>query len=861
MQVLNQIMIIEDNSGDILLLKKNLAEAGIAYNQLIQIKSVKELTDSSDHYNPDIVFLDLNLPDHSGLSTYNLVNTQFTHAPIIILSGLKDFDLAQKAIRLGAQDYLLKDDIDPRILSRTVAYCIERKNKEIELQESENRLRTILDTDPESIKLITVDCEVFEINKAGLNMIEAESQASVKGLSLLSIVAPAYTDQFAAMVKDAFAGIKNQMQFEMHTLKGSKRWCEINLVPYYNAAGKIILALGVARDISKQKADEEELKHSNERFVMIASTTNDAIWEWNLLTDELWSNEMHQRLYGLTRYDPVPVKEQWEERIHPNEREGILAMQDQALASQNNVFISEYRFRKTQNEYIHIFDRCYIVRNAEGKPVRMTGSMMDITEQKKAEEIIRRSNERFELIAKTTNDAVWETDLVTQQSWGNEMHQRLYGLTMADTVPDMRVWEEHIHPEEREAILQSLHNALESNENVWINEYRFLTVKDGWINIYDRTYILRNKEGQPVRLIGSMMDITERKKVEQELQQSEEKYRTLVEQATDGIFISDLSGKFHIVNTAGITLSGYSSEELKNMTIYDLAEPEDLIKNPFHFAEMRSEKGVRVERKMLCKDGSITDIEVNAKFLSDGRFLAIIRDITDRKKAEEELKSSYKSIRKLTSYLQNIREEERSHIAREIHDELGQQLTVMKMDISWINKRIAPYADEVIDNRMNEILKMLNDTVNSVRRISSDLRPSLLDDLGLVAALEWQLAEFEKRFSIKTSVEADEIFVDLPKDITTGLFRIVQESLTNVVRHAQATEINIQLRKGKGSLTLIIADNGNGFETETIKSKKTLGILGMQERTLMLNGQYSINSSKVNGTVVKVVVPVLEILL
>lgn len=861
MQVLNQIIIIEDNAGFTLFLKENLAQAGISYTQLKQIQSVEELADASFNYNPDVIFLEVALPNQRSLTTFNLVNQQFTHTPIIILSGINDLEFAQKAIRMGAQDFLFKDDIGPEILSRTVAHSIERKNKEIALQESENRLRTILDTDPESIKLITVDCEVFEINKAGLKMIEADDPESVKGMSLLSIVAPAFAEQFAEMIKNAFAGIKKQMQFEMHTLKGKKRWCEINLVPYYNAAGKIILALGVARDITRQKADEEELKHSNERFLMIASTTNDAIWEWDLQTGALWANEMHQHLYGLTIHDPVPVKEQWEERIHPNDREGILAMQDEALASQTNIFISEYRFRKTQNEYIHIFDRCYIVRNNQGEPVRMTGSMMDISEQKKAEEIIRRSNERFELIAKTTNDAIWETDLDTGETWGNEMHQQLYGLTMNDPVPNVSEWEKRIHPHEREDILQSLREALDSKENIWINEYRFLTVKDKWINIYDRTYILRNEKAKPVRLIGSMMDISERKKVEKALQQSEEKYRTLVEQATDGIFIADQTGRFHIVNTAGLIMSGYSFKELRNMTIYDLVEPEDLKTNPFRFAEMRSVKGIRAERKMLCKDGSITDVEVNAKLLSDDRFLAFIRDITDRKKAEEELKTSYRSIRKLTSYLQNIREEERTHIAREIHDELGQQLTVLKMDLSWLNKRIAHYADDMVTNRMNEVLNMLNETVNAVRRISSDLRPSLLDDLGLIAALEWQLSEFQKRSGIQTFFDADEIELNLSKEISTGLFRILQESLTNVVRHAQASEIRVYVKLHDQTLILQIEDNGAGFEIEKIKSKKTLGILGMQERTLMMGGQYSITSNKVGGTVVKVTVPLSDFLL
>jgi len=855
MHTLNQIIIIEDNKGDFLLLKENLAAASMLFNKIIHIQSIEELYALPENTNPDLIFLDLNLPDSHGIETFISVNQFFSTVPVIILSGLDDVDLALQAIQEGAQDYLIKGDCEGKILSKSVQHSIERKKNELALRESENRLRTILDTDPDCIKLMNINCEVYEINKAGLAMIEADSFESIKGGSLLPLVVSPYNKMFSNLVKEAFNGMSGQAQFEMITIKGTRRWCEINIVPYYNARRSIIWALGVTRDITKRKADEEKMKRSSERFLMITSTTNDAVWEWDLETGELWSNENHQHLYGLTINDPVPTVDVWMQKLHPDDRNNIIKKQEDALASSTNVFISEYRFKKMNGDYMNIYDRSYILRNEAGKPIRMTGSMMDITERKKAEQIISHSNERFELIAKTTNDPIWESNLETQEGWGNEMHHRLYGLTLNDPVADYKQWIEHIHPEEREQIMRSFEEALQSNENVWINEYRFFYQNKEWINIYDRTYILRDATGKPIRMMGSMIDITERKKVEEALQQSEEKYRTLVEQATDGIFISDKSGKFHIVNSAGSRMSGYTLEELKNMTIYDLVDSEDLKTNPFHFEEMMSENGVLTQREIRKKDGSAIYIEVNAKFLSDGRFLAFIRDITDRRKAEEELKTSYKSIRTLTSHLQNIREEERTHIAREIHDELGQQLTVLKMDISWLKKKIADSAEDIVMQRMNDILELLNETVNSVRRISSDLRPSLLDDLGLVVAVEWQLSEFEKRSGIKTVFTADEIGMEIDRDIATGLFRIFQESLTNAAKHAEATEITVSLQKINDQLILHIRDNGVGYENEAVKNKKTFGILGMQERSLMMGGEYRIKSETGTGTSVEVMVP------
>jgi PAS domain S-box-containing protein len=988
MQMVQSILVIEDNEGDFFLLKEALESGDIKVGEIINVSNFRQLHEKFASLSPSLIFLDLVMPDSYGLPALAEIKELFPASPVIIISGLTDLQLALEALQKGAQDYLVKGEFDDDMLNRSIQYSIERKKNELALIESENRLRTILNTDPECIKLMGVNCELFEINKAGMDMVEISDFETVRGKSILTVVASAYQEQAAKMVADAFEGKSGLMEFEMITLKGKRRWCEINIVPYRNAEGKIIHALGVTRDITVRKKKEEELrssedirklimdsaldaiicvdrneviftwnpqaeeifgwkeeeaigkklsslvihkryhskhhngfanyhatgnspvlnkvmilpavrsngsefiaelvireirngndyflctyvrdvteriqaekelKQSNSRFQRITSTTNDAVWEWSLENNTLWCNEMHQQLYGLTMEDPVPIKAEWVSRIHPEDRYRILKMQDDALASDTNVFISEYRFRAGKGtEYKYIFDRCYITRNEEGEPILMTGSMMDITERKLAEEKIIHSNERFELIAKTTNDAVWETDLETGVSWGNEMHQMMYGLTLENEIPNFEEWKLHLHPDDRDWVIKSLHDALASADNTWITEYRFVKSLGEIVTIYDRTYIVRNSQGKPVRMMGSMMDITERKKAEDALLQSEEKYRTLVEQATDGIFIADHTGKFIIVNSAAVKLSKYTEEELANLTIYDLADPEEIKTNPFKFEEMKSELGARSERKLKRKDGSIVDIEINAKFLSDGRFLAFIRDITERKKSENELNSSYRAIRKLTSHLQNAREEERTHIAREIHDELGQQLTVLKMDVSWLIKKIKQFENQQLNNKAAEIVQMLNDTVNTIRRISSDLRPVLLDDLGLAAAIEWHLSEFGKRSGIKTEFFTLESTIEIPRAIATGLFRIYQESITNIARHAEATEVMVELFIEDRVVTMAIADNGKGFDVTSIGRKKTLGVLGMQERTVMMGGTFRIKRNPAKGMKVEVHVPVLQ---
>lgn len=371
---------------------------------------------------------------------------------------------------------------------------------------------------------------------------------------------------------------------------------------------------------------------------------------------------------------------------------------------------------------------------------------------------------------------------------------------------------------------------------------------------YEARYVIHGKE----EVLVLIRDITEMKRAERMLKESEGKYRTLVEQASDGIFIADFKGCFIVVNPAGYKLSQYTEEELKAHTIYDFVFSEDLKEMPFQMEELAAGKTVTSERRMRRKDGSVIDVEITARIIAQDRFLAFIRDISERKKVQQELLKSREELRQLSNHLENIREEERIHIAREIHDELGQHLTVIKMDISRLGKKIA--GNEMLEKEVQEILEMINTIVATVRKISSELRPSMLDDLGLVAALEWYSRDFAKRTGIKTNFSTSVGEMDLPDKTKTGLFRIFQESLTNVARHSGATEVNTSLYNEGNKLFMIVHDNGHGFDTAETIGKRTLGLLGMKERALMMGGRFIVDSGPGNGTEIEVSVSLENIL-
>jgi signal transduction histidine kinase len=228
--------------------------------------------------------------------------------------------------------------------------------------------------------------------------------------------------------------------------------------------------------------------------------------------------------------------------------------------------------------------------------------------------------------------------------------------------------------------------------------------------------------------------------------------------------------------------------------------------------------------------------------------------VPERRRAEDQLRDALSVLHQLTARLMSAREDERARVARAMHDELGQAYTALKMDLSWIDQRL-PRSATVLHERTAIMRRLIEDTIVRMRRIATELRPSTLDELGLADAIEWQAQEFEAHTGIHCQVRVPRQELLLDEQQATALFRIFQEALTNVARHAGATEVHARLGKYSNRLTLIVRDNGKGFEEPKGNGEKSLGLLGMRERTLLVSGKFSIRGVPGKGTVVRVSVP------
>ena len=239
--------------------------------------------------------------------------------------------------------------------------------------------------------------------------------------------------------------------------------------------------------------------------------------------------------------------------------------------------------------------------------------------------------------------------------------------------------------------------------------------------------------------------------------------------------------------------------------------------------------------------------------------VVVFKDTTERKRAEAQLQDSLRRLRKLSGRLEGIREEERGRIARELHDELGVGLTCLKIDLSrlggLIGERLAPPDRAKVDEKIRGMKEQVDSTITSVQRIVAELRPGVLDDLGLVAAIEWQCRDFQRRTGIACccTVSHEDLRVD--PEHATAVFRICQEALTNVTRHARATEVQVRLEDEGVGLVLEVRDNGRGIPHERLADTKSFGLLGMRERAGLLGGDVQINTREGEGTTIRLHLP------
>jgi len=479
-----------------------------------------------------------------------------------------------------------------------------------------------------------------------------------------------------------------------------------------------------------------------------------------------------------------------------------------------------------------------------------------ITKRKRAEEALRESEARFRAIFENAAIGIALVDMRGHPVEGNPALQTMLGYSKLELA--QKAFTEFTHPADSQADWSLFTELVEGRRDQYQLD-KPLYRKDGQI-VWGRlsASLVRSQKGEPKYVLGTVEDISQRKQAEEALRVSEARFRALSECAAAAIFIYQ-GNRFLYANPAMEVITGYSLDELLGMSFWEIAHPDvrERVRERELALQRRELVPLRYEIEIVTKAREERWLEFSgARFELQGRLavLGIAFDVTERKRVEGKLRDLVGQLHALADRLQTVREEERAKLAREIHDELGQALTAIKMDLGSIFRELGDNA-KPLAGAPESILKLVDQTIRTVGRIASQLRPGILNNLGLPAAIEWATAEFQTRTGIKCHLEMQEGAIVLDRERTTDIFRIFQETLTNVARHSGATELQVRLYRQNANTILEVRDNGVGIQPQHLIGTASLGIMGMRERALVLGGQLEIAGRPGEGTIVSVSIP------
>ena len=640
---------------------------------------------------------------------------------------------------------------------------------------------------------------------------------------------------------------------------GSEVWIGQN-VQVLLEEGTVVGFQAVARDITDRKRAEEARLESEERLRSIVQSTGDAIILMDTRGQVAFWNNGAEKIFGYTAEQMLgqPVTRIIPQRFREAHQRGVERVAAAGRLTLQADMFELIGLRKDGTEFPLEFS---LAAWTAKSTLFITGIIRDISDRRQAESALRDSEERFRAIMDNSPALIFIKDLAGRYLQANRQFEIISHLSHEDLVGKT---DEEVFPPEQAAVFRGNdRKVLEAGAPMRFEESALHD--DGLHTSIVVKFPLRNAQNRCYALCGIATDITDRKRAEEARQQLAKDRLLLLESTGEGIYGIDRQGRCTFINSAAARMLGSLPEALLGQDMHERIHHSFPDNTTYPRATCRIQKtleggkGCKVDDEVYWrKDGTAFPVEYSSfPIIEDNQIIGavvVFLDITERKRAEQQLTLSHDQLRKLTARLESVREEERILIAREIHDELGQALTGVKLELCLLHDQIAEVSP-MMRKKLESISTLVDGTIQSVQRIATELRPVVLDQLGLIPAIEWQAHEFQARTGIQCTLDVYLRAVTLSHAGSTAMFRIFQEILTNVARHAQASVVHITLQEQAGSLVLDVRDNGRGVTDAELADPHSLGLVGMRERALLLGGETIFTGSPGTGTAVRVRIP------
>lgn len=728
------------------------------------------------------------------------------------------------------------------------------------LRESQERYRLLV-TKASDIIYRTDGTGRFTFVNPVATRIMKYSEQELLGRRFVELIHPEYRQAAERLYGRQFIRRQATTYYEFPAIAkdGSEVWIGQN-VQVLLEQDKVVGFQAVARDITERKRAEEARQESEERLRSIVQSTGDAIILMDIQGRVAYWNNGAEKTFGYAASEMLgqPMTRIIPQRFHEAHQQGVMR-----VANAGHLTMPEHMFelagvRKDGTEFPLEFS---LAAWTAKSTLFITGIIRDISERKQAERALRASEERFRTIMDNSPALIFIKDVEGRYLQVNRQFETVFHLSNRQVIGKT---DEEVFPPELAMAFQS------NDRKVWeagtSMEFEETAPHDDGL----RTWLvvkfpLRDAHGHCYALGAIATDITDRMQADKERQRLAKDRLLLLESTGEGIYGIDRNGQCTFVNRAAARMLGYRPDDMLGMDMHhmihhSLPDGAPYPRDCCHIVKTLSMgKGCQIDHEVYWRqDGSHFPVAYSSFPVLEGDQIigavVVFLDITERKRAEAQLRTSYTKLRNLTARLESVREEERIRIAREIHDELGQALTGVKLELSLLHDQL-PADRPALASRLESISTLIDNTIHSVRRIATELRPIVLDQLGLIPAIEWQAHEFRTRTGIQCTLDIYLRSVALSQAESTAMFRIFQEILTNVARHAKATAVNILLQEQGGRLMLEVRDDGLGVTEAELSDPTSLGLVGMRERALLMGGEITFAGTPGKGTTVKVWLP------
>ncbi len=615
----------------------------------------------------------------------------------------------------------------------------------------------------------------------------------------------------------------------------------------WNSENQPTKVIGTLMGISEMVDFKKELTEQQKRFEIAANITSDVIWEWRPKQNKVWWGKGIETAFGYSR-EEYEHPEFWQNHILPEDRERVCQSMKQAEKEGTDSWQEEYWFIDATGGLRRILDSAYIIRDEKGEAVRMIGTMVDKTREAAYEEEIKFQSYKFEMIAKSANDVLYDWNLESNKIWWSKGWQSKFDYQNSDIENTWDDWIQQLHPDDREAVTSSKKRAIANQDDSWRGYYRIRSNNGFYSFVNDRGYFLRDKMGNYTHMVGAISDITEEVQSRKRLTASEEQYRLLFDQNPIPMWIYDPDTlKFVTVNQSAFRKYGYPRKVMRQMRVTDLhlesdaAYFEKALKQEFSSSHLNFKDCIHLtsDNEKLVVDISVSEILYKRK----RQRLVIALDITEQREAEE----------KAISAIIEGEERERQRIAEELHDGLGQYLSACNMNLKSLYEDLEGLSDK--HARIFETgLELLNYAISETRNIAQNLLPKAIQDYGLELAIESLINHLKINTGICFTYYNNVAGIEIPDKVQINLYRILQEGINNAIRHGKPTTIDIQLVYSDNELLMAIEDNGVGFDINNLATPG-IGLRSIKTRAGAMSADFDLRSNE-KGTIISLVVPI-----